>query len=87
MERNDVIRRGPKRIAVILLALALVLCIPAFASGATDKAERTILLYCCGADLETNGGMATYNLKQILGSNFSSDDDINFIIMTRGKAA
>ena len=36
------------------------------------KADRTILLYDCGADLETNGAMATYNLKQILRANFTA---------------
>ena len=31
--------------------------------------------------------MATYNLRQILKSRFSSDDDIRFIIMTGGSNA
>ncbi|MBR2547497.1 MAG: hypothetical protein IKF07_04825 [Eubacterium sp.] len=50
-----------------------------------EKAKRTILLYACGADLETEAAMATYNLRQILASRFSSDDDINFLIMTGGS--
>ena len=49
-----------------------------------QKAKRTILLYCCGSDLESEGGMAKHNLEQILKSKFSSDGDINFIILTGG---
>ena len=62
---------------------------PVFADGEkdgdTEKAERTILLYDCGADLETGGAMATYNLEQILRANFSKDDKIKFIVMTGGS--
>lgn len=49
------------------------------------KAARTILLYDCGADLETKAGLATYNLKQILQSNFSKDDQVRLIVMTGGS--
>ena len=47
-------------------------------------ARRTILLYMCGSDLESAGAKATHNLMQIIRSKFSSDDDINFIIITGG---
>ena len=47
--------------------------------------KRTILLYDCGSDLETDAGLASYNLKQILRSRFSSDDDITFLVMTGGS--
>ena len=50
-----------------------------------DQAKRTIMLYACGADLETEAAMATYNLKQILSSSFSNDEDIKFLIMTGGS--
>lgn len=52
---------------------------------AEPQAVRTIMLYLCGSDLETNGGMATYNLRQILRSHFSDDGDVRFIIMTGGS--
>ena len=52
------------------------------AEGKTYK--RTILMYVCGTDLETDAGMATYNLRQILKSSFSEDDDVKYIIMTGG---
>lgn len=50
-----------------------------------EKSVRTIMLYDCGGDLETKGGMATYNLRQILNSNFSKDDKIKLIVMTGGS--
>ena len=49
-----------------------------------EKAVRTIMMYICGSDLETYMGMATYNIEQILNSNFSKDDKVKFIIMTGG---
>lgn len=48
------------------------------------KYDRTILMYCCGSDLETDAGLATYNLKNILSSNFSKDEKVKFIVMTGG---
>lgn len=53
----------------------------------TKKAKRTILMYLCGADLETDLGCASRNLRQILRSNFSSGDDVRFIVMTGGSKA
>ncbi len=50
-----------------------------------QKVKRTILLYDCGADLETDAGLATYNLLQILNSSFSADDDVKFLVMTGGS--
>ena len=49
------------------------------------KAKRTIMLYACGSNLETDAVMATYNLRQVLKSQFSSDEDIRFIVMTGGS--
>ena len=61
--------------------------IPLSASAAdTDpQQKRTIMLYDCGSKLETDAGLATYNLLQILKSSFSSDDDITFLVMTGGS--
>ena len=53
---------------------------PAAAEG--EKAKRTILLYICGADLEEDYAMATYNLKQVLNARFSADEDVRCVVMT-----
>ena len=47
-------------------------------------AKRTVMLYACGADLEAGFGLASFNLQQVLASNFSADDDVRFIVMTGG---
>lgn len=84
-----------KHLGILVLALAMLFMLSqaVFATEGDEtggegtepeKAVRTVLLYMCGSDLETNAGMATHNLKQILGSNFSSDEDINFVVMTGG---
>ena len=50
----------------------------------TEKAKRTILLYICGADLEEDCAMATYNLKQVMNAEFSADGDVRCVVMTGG---
>lgn len=52
--------------------------------GEPAKAKRTILMYFCGSNLETNYGMASFNLRQILDSKFSHNGDVNFVVMTGG---
>ena len=59
--------------------------VEADAIEAAKKAKRTIMLYDVGSNLETEAGLASYNLRQILASRFSSDDDIRFIVMTGGS--
>lgn len=54
-------------------------------AGSGDKAARTILFYVCGSDLETESGLASFNIKQVLESNFSADGDVKFIVMTGGS--
>ncbi|MBR3363615.1 MAG: hypothetical protein IKG53_01940 [Solobacterium sp.] len=49
------------------------------------KAVRTIMMYVCGSNLESGGGYASDNLKQILGSSFSEDEDVRLIVMTGGR--
>ena len=54
----------------ILLAMVMIFaCMPQMVMAAqtetvaSGKADRTILLYACGADLESGSGMCTYKLK------------------------
>ena len=83
-------RKNHRKVLAFILALSLAIslfAVPASAEGqGTDgKAVRTIMLYDCGSNLETMGGMATYNLMQILRANFSADADVRFIVMTGGS--
>ena len=73
-------------IVIMLLIVSAFACASCGGAGGNEgKAKRTIMLYDCGADLETSAAMATYNIEQILKSNFSKDDSIRFIIMTGGS--
>ena len=92
-------KTGFHRVLVAVLAVALTVTmfpLPAFAvDGNNDgtpparntdpQPKRTIMLYDCGSNLETDAGLATYNLLQILESSFSADDDITFLVMTGGS--
>ena len=53
-------------------------------TSSSEAGVRTIMLYDCGTNLETDSAMASYNLRQILAANFSADEDVRFIIMTGG---
>ncbi len=88
-----VMRKAFKRVVISMLAAVFVIVSISGAAYAEEadggvkdgaKAKRTILLYLCGSDLETEGGLASFNLRQILSANFSSDEDIRLIIMTGG---
>ena len=48
----------------------------------TDEAQWTVMLYLCGTDLESDGGMASNNLEMI--SKTIPDGDVNFLIETGG---
>lgn len=58
------------------------------ASCAVEVTERqedkwTIMIYLCGADLESDGGYATSDIKEILSTK-NKPDDVNVIIQTGG---
>ena len=77
-----------KRLIGLITALTICIMMPAaMGSAAKNDAKsgpvkRTILMYMCGSNLETHYGMASYNLKQILGSHYSEDEDVKAIVMT-----
>ena len=78
---------GKRLIAPVCRLLIAVLCLGCCSFAAAEeegKAARTIMLYDCGADLESSWGMATYNLYQILASEIP--EGINVVVMTGGSA-
>ena len=70
-----------KKIIGIVLLLALL-----FALGCVraEGKTTTLLVYMCGTDLESNGGMGTYDLQEMLNANVS--DKVNLIVFTGGDA-
>lgn len=80
-----------KRIVGLLLVVAMVVTLipsTAFAKAAKSKEEpkytRTVLLYLCGSNLESNSGDATWNLEQAMSANFSQDEKVKFVVLTGG---
>ena len=85
-------RKIEKRLLAIVLSVILtVTMIPvsvfAAGEGGVDEAgaTRTIMFYCCGSDLESKASMASFNLRQILSSSFSANNNVRFLIMTGGS--
>ena len=77
-----------KKFFVLITMLTLMLCstsAAAYADETEARAERTVMLYLCGSNLETSAGMATYNLEQILRANYSSGEKVKFVVMTGGS--
>ncbi len=75
-------------IKLLALCMALVIGIcPALAEAADtvaqpEKPQWTVLVYLCGTDLETGGGMATTNLEEIMKT--VPNDQVNVLIQTGG---
>lgn len=73
-------------LALVITAVALLAFTALPVSvHAEQQTERTVLLYLCGSDLETQHEMATYNLKQILRADFSQNDRVKVVVMTGGS--
>ena len=51
-------------------------------NAAKEPAQWTVLIYLCGTDLESKGGMATTNLRMI--ANTVPNDAVNVLIQTGG---
>ena len=77
-----------KRLIGLITALAICIMMPAAMGSAAENGaksapvKRTILMYMCGSNLETNYGMASYNLRQVLRSRYSEDEDVKVVVMT-----
>ena len=61
--------------------LILLASIPLLANG-SDPQTRTVMLYAIGSNLESNWGLATWNLKQSMLAEY--DDNLNYIVITGG---
>ena len=66
--------------ALVALMLCLSLCVPAYADN-----DWTIFVYICGADLESNAGLASENMKEMVEASASSG--VRFIVETGGASA
>ena len=48
----------------------------------TPLSKATLLIYMCGSSLETTGGAASANIREMLGARV--DDEVNIVIQTGG---
>jgi len=78
-------------LAAVLLALSMGGCsyYESFELGEPQDAGDadttwTVLVYMCGSDLESQGGLATDNLVELTGSQLS--DNVKFVIQTGGAS-
>ncbi len=88
-------KKEKKKIEPIYLALGVILFLPFVVliislliaqnnpSNNPNK-YRTIMLYMVGSDLESTGGVASFDLKDIVGNNIDLDN-INVLIMAGGS--
>lgn len=51
-----------------------------------EKAERTILFYICGSDLESVQQMASNNLRQIIQTEFSAEGKVRMLVFAGGSS-
>ncbi len=52
------------------------------ATAAEEVPVRTVMMYCCGSDLESDSAFASENLKQAMLSDYN--ENLNFIVITGG---
>lgn len=52
-------------------------------TGSAD-ATWTVLMYCCGSDLESDAGLATQNLDEVLSGDLGTN--VNFVVQTGGAS-
>lgn len=75
-----------KLLSLLLAATMLLSSVPALADTAENAngsaADWTVLIYLCGTDLESGGGMATVNLEEI--SETLPNGNVNVVIETGG---
>ena len=65
------------------LVTALCLAIPLFSScGKISDTTKTLFIYMCGSNLESQKGLAGSNIDELLAASVS--DDLNIIIQTGG---
>ena len=51
-----------------------------------NKADRTIMMYVCGSNIESDDANASAHFKEILQANFSKGESVRFLIMTGGAS-
>ena len=67
---------------LLIFALAFGILPAVYAQAEEGAPVRTVMLFCCGSDLESYNGFATENLIQAMRSEYNGN--LNFIVITGG---
>ena len=67
------------------LILALILCIPVFCAQAEAPVTTTVMVYMCGSNLESQYGLATNDINEMIQSRFTPRIT-NVVLMTGGSS-
>ena len=94
MYRNKRLRDWIRRSAAVTgLALFSMIGSTAFAAESglnegtgKEKADRTIMMYVCGSNIESDDGNASMHFKEILQANYSKGESVRYVIMTGGSS-
>ena len=70
---------------LISVLLVLVLCVSLFCGDAFAEDGWTIFVYICGSDLESENGLATENIQEMINANTPAG--IRFVVQTGGASA
>lgn len=71
-----------KALSLLLCLTLLAGCIPG--ALAARKADFTLMIYMCGTDLESENGMATSDLKEMIASGVGDGGDVVVYVQTGG---
>ena len=71
-------------IFLIVTPLIVLFLISFFSINKHEYKNRTFMIYMVGSDLETDGSIATYDLKDIIGKNIDLENN-NVILMVGGS--
>ena len=72
-----------KKLVALTLALSLLLaCVPA--GGLAAGKTFTLMVYMCGTDLESDGGMASADLYEMVQSGVKADGNLTVLVQTGG---
>ena len=74
-----------KRMLGLVLVFAMLLAgMAGTVSAEPSLPSRTVLVYICGSNLESQAGLATYNIRQILEARYSGSGGVKVVVMTGG---
>lgn len=74
-----------KKLSILfLIAVILFSTCVSLADNAQEESELLVLIYLCGTDLESDGGMATLDLFEMLDAGIGLEDEVTVLVQAGG---